>query len=212
MSTARWRIEAEMSDEAQAFEAGMTFDYYMADLRVHRDDAIAHYARLAGIVDELRGNPPLPNIRVLAIAEDWCPDCVFNVPILARLVEASSEARLRIVRRPECKSVADRYRGRDDVSHVPTFIFLDDADGVIGHWSERCASSQLWFDTFTKDHPMPKLEIRDGIPGPILLSWMKLRIASERDRFYGGVWRGVLAEIHVILGKIHPRGFRFDLR
>jgi hypothetical protein len=198
-------IEGQMSDAAQTFEAGMTFDDYMADLRVHSDDFIEHYERLAGIVDELRNDPPLPNVRVLAISEDWCPDCVFNVPILARFAETSSQASLRIVRRPECKSLADRYRGRGGGSRVPTFVFLDNADGVIGHWSERCASSQLWFEAFTKDHPMPKLDIRNGIPAPPLLSWMKLRIASERDRFYGGVWRDVRAEIHVILGKIDPK-------
>ena len=101
-----------MGDTAQTFEAGMTFDEYMADLRVHRDEFREHYERLAGIVGELRKDPPLNNARVLAIAEDWCPDCVFNVPILARFVEASSHAALRIVRRPECKSLADRYRGR----------------------------------------------------------------------------------------------------
>ena len=190
-----------MGDTAQTFEAGMTFDEYMADLRVHRDEFREHYERLAGIVGELRNDPPLNNARVLAIAEDWCPDCVFNVPILARFVEASSHAALRIVRRPECKSLADRYRGRGGGSRVPTFVFLGEADDVIGYWSERCASSQGWFDGFTKDHPMPQLDIRNRIPEPPLLSWMKLRISSERDRFYGGVWRDVLGEIHVILGR-----------
>ena len=52
---------------------------------------------------------------------------------------------------------------------------------------------------------MPKLEIRNGIPVPPLQSWMKVRIASERHPFYEGVWRAVLAVIHVILGKIDPR-------
>jgi Thioredoxin len=194
-------MEAQMSDEAQTFEAGMTFPGYMADLRVHRDEFIEHYERLAGIVSELRNDPPLSNVRVLVIAEDWCPDCVFNLPILARFVEASSQASLRIMRRPECKSLADRYRGRGGSSRVPTFVLLGKSDGVIGHWSERCASSQRWFEAFTKDHPMPQLDIRNGIPAPPLLSWMKLRISSERDRFYGGVWRDVLAEIRVILDK-----------
>ena len=190
-----------MIEAAQTFEAGMTFDDYMADLRVHRDEFVEHYERLAGIVDELRNDPPLPNVRILAIAEDWCPDCVFNVPILARFVEASSLASLRIVRRPECRELADRYPGRGGSSRVPTFVFMGKEDRLIGHWSERCASSQSWFEAFAKDHPMPHLDIRNGIPAPPLLSWMKLRISSERDRFYGGVWRDVLAEIRAILGK-----------
>ena len=196
--------EGQVRDVAQTFEAGLTFHDYMADFRVHRDEFVEHYERLAGIVSELRNDPPLPNVRVLAISEDWCPDCVFNVPILARFVEASSQASLRIARRPECKSLANHYPGRGGSSRVPTFIFLGNADGVIGHWSERCASSQRWFEAFTKDFPMPQLDIRNGIPAPPLLSWMKLRIASERERFYGGGWRDVLSEIQVIVTRPTP--------
>jgi thioredoxin family protein len=192
--------EAQSSDAAQIFEAGMTFHDYMADLRVHREEFMEHYERLAGIVSESHNAPALPNVRVLAISEDWCPDCVFNIPILARLVEASNHASLRIVRRPDCKDFAQRYPGRGGASRVPTFIFLAESGGVIGHWSERCVSSQEWFKVFTKDHPMPNLDIRNGIPAPELLSWMKLRISSERDRFYAGVWRNVLSEIQAILG------------
>lgn len=198
--------EASKRDAAQTFEAGMTFQEYMADFRVHRDEFIDHYKRLANIVSELQNNPPLSNVRVLAVSEDWCPDCVFNVPILARFVEASQLSFLRIVRRPECAALADRYPGRGGSSRVPTFIFLDQSEGVIGHWSERCASSHTWFKSFTKDHPMPQLDIRNGIPAPPLLSWMKLRIASERHRFYGGVWRDVLSEIQVILSKNRLQG------
>jgi hypothetical protein len=186
---------------AQAFEAGMTIQEYMADFRVHRDEFIDHHKQLANIISELQDTQPLFNVRVLAISEDWCPDCVFNVPILARLAEASSGSSLRIVRRPEYVALADNYPGRGSRSRVPTFIFLDQSGCVIGHWSERCESSHRWFKTFTKDHPMPQLDIRDGIPAPPLLSWMKLRIASERDRFYGGVWRDVLTEIQLLLSK-----------
>jgi hypothetical protein len=48
---------------------------------------------------------------------------------------------------------------------------------------------------------MPRLDIENGIPAPPLLSWMKFRIATERDRFYGGAWRDVLSEIQVILSR-----------
>jgi thioredoxin family protein len=193
-------------DAVQTFEAGMTFQEYIADFRVHRDELVDHHERLAGIVSELQNNPPLSNVRVLAISEDWCPDCVFNVPIVARFVEASRGSSLRIVRRPEYVALADTYPGRGGISRVPTFIFLDQSDDVIGHWSERCASSHRWFKTFTKDHPMPQLSIKNGIPAPPLVSWMKLRIASERDRFYRGVWRDVLSEIQVILSKSRVHG------
>jgi hypothetical protein len=185
----------------------MTFEEYAADIRVHHQAFLEHYERLAEIVDELRDDPHIANVRTLAITEDWCPDCVFNIPIIARLTEASRRESLRIVRRTECRPLADSFPGRGGVSRVPTFVFLNDAGGVIGHWSERCASSQKWFDMFTKDHPLPDLDINDGIPAPPLLKWMNLRISSERDWFYMGGWREVLAEVCDIWGRVmSPQG------
>ncbi|MGH8201299.1 MAG: thioredoxin family protein [Steroidobacteraceae bacterium] len=140
-------------------------------------------------------------MRTLAIVEDWCVDCVLNVPILARLAEASGPAPVRFARRDECKELAQRFRGRGDVNRVPTFVFLDERGGLIAHWSERCASSQRWMDTFTKSHPMPELDLTAGIPAPRLLDWMQLRISLERERFYAGVWREVLAEIRAVTAR-----------
>jgi hypothetical protein len=139
-------------------------------------------------------------MRALVIAEDWCPDCVFNIPVLARIAEASGPACMRIVRRPKYERLADAFPGRGDVSRIPTFIFFDEADSVVGHWSERSARSQQWFDAFTRKDPMPAFEIRDGVPAPGLMAWMERRIALEREQFVLGAWRDVLAEIRAILG------------
>lgn len=197
-------IEGRIGDTAGTFATGLTFGEYAADLRVHREEFAEHYQRMAEVVDELRHESPLANVRTLAIVEDWCVDSVLNVPIVARFAEASGPAPLRFVRRPECKRLADTFRGRGSVSRVPTFVFLDNNGSPIGHWSERCGSSQRWMDTFTKNHPMPELDIREGVPAPRLLEWMRLRISLERTRFYEGVWREVLAEIRAIVDKATP--------
>ncbi|MBV8215600.1 MAG: thioredoxin family protein [Verrucomicrobia bacterium] len=191
-----------MSNAGKTFTTGLTFDEYAADLRVHHKEFAEYYERLTEIVSELRDGSLFANVRTLAIVEDWCPDCVFNVPIVARFIEASRQASLRIVRRAECRPLADNFPGRGGVSRIPTFVFLDSTDNVIGHWSERCTSSQRWFDQFTRHHPMPELDIRDGIPAPPLLDWMKLRISLEREQFYRGVWRDVLAEIRAVLRRL----------
>ncbi len=189
-----------MSDAARIFATGLTFDEYAADLRVHRQELADHYRRLTDVVTEVADASPLAELRTLAIVEDWCPDCVFNLPIVARLAEAG-RAPLRIVRRPDCRPLADAFPGRGGVSRIPTLIFLDRTDRVLGHWSERCAASQAWLDAFTREHPMPELEIRDGIPAPRLLAWMKLRISLERERFYRGGWRDVVEEIQRVIDR-----------
>lgn len=188
-----------MNEAVDAFREGLTFEEYRAGLRVHREAFGDQYDRLAAIVNEVQ--PSLANLRALAISEDWCPDCVFNLPLLARLVEATPGAELRIVRRPAVRALADKYPGRGGASRIPTFIFIDEADKVIGHWSERCASSQRWFESFTKEHPLPALEFMDGIPAPPLMDWMQLRIALEGPRFQQGVWRDVMKEIAAVAGQ-----------
>jgi hypothetical protein len=192
---------ADRDQAARAFATGLTLGEYAAALRVHREEFTQHYQRLAGLVDGLRQESPLANVHTLAIVEDWCVDSVLNVPIVARFAEASGPAPLRFVRRQECKSLADSFRGRGGVSRVPTFVFLESRGHPLGHWSERCESSQRWMDTFTKSHPMPALDLREGVPVPPLLEWMQLRISLERERFYEGAWRDVLAEIRAVVGK-----------
>lgn len=189
-----------IADAATTFATGLTFDEYAASLRVHHQEFAEHYQRTAAIVDELRRESPLAKVRTLAIVEDWCVDSVLNVPIVARFAEASGPSPLRFVRRQECTELADVFPGRGGVNRLPTFVFLDDAGGLIGYWSERCESSQRWMDTFTKSHPIPALDIREDIPAPQLLDWMRLRISLERDRFHAGAWRDVLAEMRAILG------------
>src|SRR5690348_2887369 len=98
-----------VSEAMDAFNAGLTFDDYVTTLRVHQAAFREHYTRFSRLVNEVQSDPPLAGVRTLAIVEDWCPDCVFNVPILARLAEASDPASLRIVRRGEFKSLADRF-------------------------------------------------------------------------------------------------------
>jgi hypothetical protein len=196
-------IEAkeQITDMTTAFEKGMAFHEYAADLRVHREAFMEHYARVAEIFARLPC-PPLPaDLTILVITEDWCPDSVFNVPIVARLAHASGIERLRILRRLDCRPLADAFRGRGAVNRVPTLVFIDAAGRVVGHWSERCASSQRWFDAFIEEHPMPAFELVDGLPAPSLLAWMSLRISSEINRFYDGAWRDVVEEILAIANR-----------
>lgn len=194
-------MNAEAMD---AFDAGLTFDEYAASVNVHRAALLEHYARLSGLVHELQADSPLPesplaDVRILAIVEDWCPDCVFNVPIVARLAEASDSAALRIVRRRDHRALADRFLGRGGVNRLPTFVFLGADGNVTGYWSERCASSERWFASFSKANPMPPLEIEGDMPAPALLDWMQLRIAREGEQFRAGAWRDVLREMRLIL-------------
>ena len=82
-------------------------------------------------------------LRLLAIAEDWCGDAVNTLPILARFAEAVPQVDLRVLRRDEHHDVMDRYLTNGSRS-IPIVIVLDGSFGELGCWGPRPAELQAW--------------------------------------------------------------------
>lgn len=88
---------------------------------------------------------PLPGgvAWVLALVEDWCPDCHQAIPVLAR---AAGE-RARFFFRDENPDLREAYRlGEKRI--VPTLVFLDQGFGELARWhgppEEARAFFQAW--------------------------------------------------------------------
>jgi hypothetical protein len=95
-------------------------------------------------------------IDVIAIVEDWCPDVVANLPILARIADDTGKIRLHVLVRDDAsRDVADAYpyEGR---SHIPTYVFSDRAGAELGVIVERTTPIrervQVYLDGFFAAH------------------------------------------------------------
>jgi len=135
------------------------FEDYIQTLRNHSRRFQDHYARLAFIKTAEIASTLFCGLDVLVLTEDWCPDSVLNVPLVARLVEAS-QANLRIGDRSAHQALAKRFPGRGGASRLPTVIVIG-PQGV-AHWSERSASAHAWMRDFTLTDPLPDIELKDG--------------------------------------------------
>jgi Thioredoxin len=185
-------------DVERCCASALTFEKYRAQLRIHVSAFNEHYERLAFVLDEERGKAPVGNSRILILTEEYCIDSVLNVPLIARLVEASPDAALRITRRDEHLKLAARFPGRGGTSRLPTVIFLGRSRQVLGYWSERAECAHRWMGTFVAQDPMPELILEDGQPTPRLAPWMDRRFSSQRVIFEAQGWRSVRDELHAL--------------
>jgi hypothetical protein len=122
----------------RAYAQSVDFATFVAGTAQHTADFLANHEAVAFDADDRAVIEALPQrIEILAIVEDWCPDVVANLPIVARLAEASERVGLHVlVRGPETGDVADAYphEGR---SHIPTYVVFDAAGAELGVIVER---------------------------------------------------------------------------
>lgn len=123
----------------ERFAGGMTYHEYVDtwDIEKHRVRAAEIYHELAISADDaafFRSLAPL-GIRVLVLAEGWCPDVVQHLPVLARLGELA-QFELRILPRDENLDLMEHYT-LDGKHRIPFFVFFTREWGEIGRWVER---------------------------------------------------------------------------
>jgi len=82
-------------------------------------------------------------LRIIAVAEDWCPDSVNALPYIASLASSASVP-LRIVDRALGEALMNRHRTTDGRPATPTIVLLRDGSEV-GAWVERPDIVQQWF-------------------------------------------------------------------
>jgi thioredoxin family protein len=126
------------------FEQGQTIKQFVNGARVQRDLWLKNTSEASaapGLVDRLKRVGR--GLRLLVVAEDWCPDSVNTVPYIAMLA-ASAEIPLRIVDRTAGEPIMKRHHAPDGRAVTPLVVFLRDGREV-GAWVERPAALQQLF-------------------------------------------------------------------
>jgi hypothetical protein len=143
---------------------GQSFAEYVSTMPTNREPLTEIYNDLKFTEHELAQlNSIAKPVQLYAIVEDWCPDVVVSLPIVARASEANPLISLRVLFRPEHRTIADAYPGPDTGrSHVPTYIATD-ANGVdLDVLIERPDTIHPIVDQFKKERDA---EIEAEFPG-----------------------------------------------
>lgn len=188
-----------MNQEIERVHAsGVDFKEYLSGMRVHVEKSRDIYDALGFIprVPAVRGS--LGSSRILVLTEEFCIDSVLNLPLIARLVEASKGAEMRIALRNDNEELACRFAGRGGQSRVPTAIFHDNRGVVRGCWSERSRADHEWMAAFSSTDPIPEILLEEGRPAPTLAAWMERRYRAQRPFLISHGWRFVHDELRAI--------------
>lgn len=91
------------------------------------------------------------DLHCLILCTDWCPDVIWNVPLLFRVMEQSgiSTEVLLMEEHLETMDLFLTNGGRNQ----PIAVFLNASGDVLGRWGARPAYIQAVMDRFKKNNP-----------------------------------------------------------
>lgn len=119
------------------YDSGICFEEFMT-----QDDG-AYIEKISNIYDTIELDDDLlakiqsidKEVRVLAFAEIWCPDCVINLPALKKICDLNNSIKMKIVSREGNEEYLNDHR-IDGKPKIPTFLFLDEEFKEIGAFIE----------------------------------------------------------------------------
>ncbi len=133
-------------DVVGLFERGLTFNQFIRGVTAQRQIWVknaAEAAAAASLVDRLKRVSK--GLRILVVAEDWCPDSANTLPYIAALT-SRAHVNVRIVDRTHGEWLMKRHPAPDGRAVTPTIVLLrDDVD--VGAWVERPAVLQRMFQS-----------------------------------------------------------------
>lgn len=141
---------AQVDEIEGLFQQGLTWEQFLDGVKAQR----AGWLKLASdavVPPDLaaRFDRVSKRLRILVVAEDWCPDSLNTVPYVAALAAAASTP-LRIVDRKQGEPLASRHRTPDGRTATPTIVLFRDGEDL-GAWVERPAVVQQWFLSMATD-------------------------------------------------------------
>jgi hypothetical protein len=122
----------------ERFMQGMTFQQYLDQMGTNKE-------RFLQFLDEVKVRPEDrealrklgKKLNVLVITEDWCGDALYNVPVLARLVEGNPDIEMRVFLRDKNPDLMDQYLNQGLYRSIPVFAFFDQNMNELARLLER---------------------------------------------------------------------------
>lgn len=122
----------------ERFEQGMTFQQYLDQMGTNKDKFVEFLQDIT-IPPEARAALARlgKKVKVLVITEDWCGDALYNLPVLARLVEGNPNVEMRVFLRDKNPDLMNQYLNQGMYRSIPVFAFFDEQMNEIARFIER---------------------------------------------------------------------------
>ncbi|HTK90863.1 MAG TPA: thioredoxin family protein [Verrucomicrobiae bacterium] len=122
----------------EQFKQGMTLDQYLTQMGTNKDKFVEFLQTIKIAPEDKQALEKYgKKLNVLVITEDWCGDALYNVPVLAKMVEGNPNIEMRIFLRDKNKELMDQYLNQGMYRSIPVFAFFDENMKEVARFIER---------------------------------------------------------------------------
>ncbi len=124
----------------ERFTQGLTYEEYVAQVKTNKEQFDRNYQEFQlseedreffSNVNRIKGP-----VKVVALAEEWCPDVYRGLPVMATIAEAAS-MEMRVFPRDQNHDIMNEYLNQGVFMSIPVFAFFDEDFNALCHWIER---------------------------------------------------------------------------
>lgn len=122
----------------ELFYSGMSFDEFVnTDTSTYKENTLEVFNSISfeeEFIERIKSIDRI--INILVCAEMWCPDCMINVPVLAKMRELNSNINISIVKKEENETFFSKYT-HNGIVKIPTFVLYDENFKELGSFVEH---------------------------------------------------------------------------
>jgi hypothetical protein len=149
----------------ERFEQGMTFQQYLDQMGTNKETFTKFLSEIVIRPEDKEALAKLgKKLKVMVITEDWCGDALYNVPVLAKLVEGNPNIETRVFLRDKNADLMDQYLNQGMFRSIPVFAFFDENMNEVARLLERPAK-------ITEQLEKKMLEVRRSMRAENLEQW-----------------------------------------
>ena len=149
----------------ERFAQGMTLQQYLDQMGTNKEKFVQFLNEIKIKPEDKAALDRLGRkLKVLVITEDWCGDALYNVPVLARMVEGNPNVEMRIFLRDKNPDLMDQYLNQGLYRSIPVFAFFDERMNEVARFIERPPAH-------TEELEKKMLETRRALRAERYLDW-----------------------------------------
>lgn len=122
----------------ERFAQGMTLQQYLDQMGTNKEKFVEFLGEIQVKAEDKAALGKLgKKLKCLVITEDWCGDALYNVPVLAKLIEGNGNVEMRIFLRDKNPDLMDQYLNQGMYRSIPVFAFFDEDMKEVARFIER---------------------------------------------------------------------------
>jgi len=159
----------------ERFEQGMTFQQYLDQMGTNKETFTKFLSEIKIRPEDKEALAKLgKKLKLMVITEDWCGDALYNVPVLAKLVEGNPNIETRVFLRDKNADLMDQYLNQGMYRSIPVFAFFDENMNEVARLLERPSK-------ITDQLEKKMLEVRRSMRSENLEQWRQDVVGEVRS-------------------------------